>query len=120
MKTNLKKIMLIGLVAVMIILSACGSLGIIRQQSDETGEKTAYLYSRRADGKKEYCLSILDSDEALDMEAEPNVYKSKLEFDFEWLDDMLAVLQNKKETPVADELEVDGIPVIFGQIYEVE
>ncbi len=117
MKKNVKRLLVLALIVMMLVLSACGSIGMIRQETLEESGMTAYLYSRKTNGKKEYCMSILENDEALDMTAEPNVYKSKREFDFDRDEDMIMVAQHKKDTPVTDFLEFGDITVVFGQMY---
>ncbi|MBR2499996.1 MAG: hypothetical protein IKB60_02840 [Clostridia bacterium] len=118
MKNNMKRLLILALTAMVIVLSACGSVGMIRQQTLEESGMTAYLYSRKTDGKKEYCMSLLESNETLDMTAEPNVHKSKYEFDFDYDKDMIMVLQHKKETPISKPIEIGDILVIFGQLYK--
>ena len=120
MKKNMKRLLVLALIAIMFVLSACGSVGMIRQQTLEENGMTVYLYSRKTDGRKEYCMSLLESDKPLDMAAEPNVYKSKKEFDFDCDEDMIMVFQHKKDKPVTDFLEIGDITVVFGQLYKTK
>jgi len=121
MKTNMKKITAIIMVFLMLLLAGCGeSYGVIKEASNEEGTQKAYLYTRKADAGTEYCLSLLNADETLDTSAEPNIYKSYLEFDFELEDGMLAVAQNKDDDSINDMMEIGSTIVVFGESIGVE
>lgn len=121
MAKNIKRSMAVLLVVMTLVLCACGvKIGLIKEATDPSDKMTAYLFTRKVEGEVEYCLTLLEKDEPLDMAAEPNVHKSPYEFDFDWSDNMLAVMQNDKEEPIADIKEFGDIMVVFGQLVGVE
>ena len=61
----------------------------------------------------------MDADEKLDTKAEPNVYKSYLEFDFEYEEGMLSVGQNEKDETINEPFEIGETYVVFGELIEV-
>lgn len=121
MTKKIKKIVSIVLVVMTIALCACGTkIGLIKEATDATDKMTAYLFTRKVEGKVEYCLTLLEKDETLDMAAEPNIHKSPYEFDFDWNETMLAVMQNEKEETVEDVKEFGDIIVVYGKNVEIE
>jgi len=116
MKMNFKKILALLLVVVTVSLSACTSVGLIKAETNEEDTVTAYLYSKKGEDGVEYCFSLLDKDKALDVESEPNVYKSLTEYDFEWNGDMIAVIVNESKLPKEPIIEVGDVTVVFGHL----
>lgn len=121
MKTKMTRIFALVMVLLMLALSGCGeSDGIKKEEANDEGTVKAYLFLRTVDNEKEYCLSLLDIDEELDMQAEPNVYKSEYEFDFEWSGNMLAVIQNEEDKSFNDFRTIGDIDIAFGTISSVK
>ena len=120
MKTNMKKITAVIMVFLMIALAGCGSkYGVIKEGTNVDGTQKAYLFTRKADAGTEYCLTLLNADEKLDTNAEPNIYKSYLEFDFEYEEGMLSVGLNEEDETIKDPMEIGTTFVVFGEMIEV-
>ena len=121
MKTKMTKVFALAMVFLMITLCGCAEAdGIKKEAVNDKGTAKAYLYLRTVDDEKEYCLSLLEPEDELDMEAEPNVYKSEYEFDFEWSGNMLAVIQNEKDKKINDFRVIGDIEIAFGSITTVK
>lgn len=116
MKANVKKICAVLMVLLILALTACQEpYGVKKTVPNESESHIAYYYTRRGDDGREYCMSLLKADEELNTEAEPNVYISDEEFDFEWDTDVLAVFLND-ETIIKDPIEIDGILIAYGYL----
>lgn len=118
---RIKSIIIVSILILSLGLSACAKDSILQELPSENGEVTAYLFSRKVEGTRQYCLSLIKKGEQLDMEAEPNAYKSNLRFEAEWgNDNMLLVAQNKKDDTFNDFKTVEGIDVVFGSVTAVK
>lgn len=114
MKVNVKKICAVLMVFFILALSACAEpYGVKKVVPNETGTHSAYYYTRRGEDGTEHCVSLLKADEELDMEITPNVYISEKEIDFDWGDNMLAIIMHEDDEP-KQPIEIDGILIVYG------
>lgn len=115
MNANVKKISAFLMIFFVLSLTACSSYGVKKEEENYQKTHIAYYYTRRGESGVEYCLSMLKAEEELDMVAEPNVYISDKEFDFEWGTDLLAVFLDEDAEP-KEPTEIDGYLIAYGYL----